>query len=307
VELTCQLAPLAYEALYETLISQAQWRIAAAARLDEFGGVEILRELQTGYQTLWDLQVKQCAGHLEQLWPVDTKHATLATWILAGLRRLRRPSEELSEHARSIVDKEILKYFGKVADVDVLRPIVLAWTLGQIRGRLDARAPVVPAVTPFDPDVAMAYSGLVTHLLDLQEVRQPWPEVAGSANLWRTAGIIDGLKTHKNSYLMDSICELMKQLRDVTTDTFRYELDKQWIDFIDARNVLTHVSGRKEGYKFREVVERSVRWDEFQLSVRGVTYFLFSDISFRINEEKQLIDPERCLSEVLEEIDDWRK
>jgi hypothetical protein len=106
---------------------------------------------------------------------------------------------------------------------------------------------------------------------------------------------------------MDAIKEAMNQLRDVTTDTFRRELNEQWIDFRDARNALTHIGGSKDGYRFREVIERSVRWDEFQLSVRGVTYFLFSDISFRLTEENQLVDPGRLLSEVLDEIDGWQQ
>lgn len=307
MELTCDLAPLSYIALYEALASEASWRTAADERLEEFGGIEILRELQAGYQALWDLQIKQSTGDVEQLWSVDTRHAMFATWVLAGLRRLRRPSEELSARARSMVDKGVLKCFGHVKYPDLLRPVVLAWTLGQVRGRLDARVPAVPAIAPFDPDVALAYSGLVAHLLDLQEVRQPWPEVAGSANLWRTAGIIDGIKTHPKFNLMAAIKEAMKQLDDVTTEAFRHELEEQWGDFKDARNALTHISGNKVGYGFREVIQRSVRWDEFQLSVRGITYFLFSDISFRLTEEKQLIDPERLLSEVLDETNGWRK
>jgi hypothetical protein len=307
VELTCDLAPLGYVALCEALTSQDSWRKATNERLEEYGGIEVLRELQAGYQALWDLQLKQSAGDVTQLWPVGVNHATLATWILAGLRRLRRPSEELSAHMRSIVDREVLKCFGDIRYPDMLRPIVLAWTLGQVRGRLDARIPAVPAIAPFDPDVALAYSGLVTHLLNLQEVGQPWPEVAGSANIWRTAGIIDGIKTHPKANLMAAITEAMNQLGDVTTEAFRRELEQQWGDFRDARNALTHISGHKVGYRFHEVIERSVRWDEFQLAVRGVTYFLFSDISFRLIEEKQLIDPGCLLNEVLDEINDWRR
>ena len=307
MELTCDLAPLSYVALYQALTSETSWRKAADERLEEFGGIDLLRELQTGYQALWDLQIKQSNGDVGQLWTVDTRHAMLATWVLAGLRRLRRPSEELSARTRSIVDEEVLKCFGHVRYPDLIRPIVLAWTLGQVRGRLDARVPAVPAIAPFDPDVALAYSGLVAHLLDLQEVRQPWPEVAGSANLWRTAGIIDGIKTHPGANLMAAIKEAMKQLSDVTTEAFRHELEEQWADFKDARNALTHISGNRVGYRFREVIERSVRWDEFQLSVRGITYFLFSDISFRLTEEKHLIGPERLLNEVLDEASGWRK
>lgn len=294
-------------ALYEAITSEASWRKVAGERLEEFGGVEVLTELQTGYRALWDLQVGQSADDLGQLWPVDTKHAVLATWILAGLRRLRRPSEELSTRVRTIVDEEVLKCFGRVTYPDLLRPIVLAWTLGQVRGHLDARVPVVPAIAPFDSDVALAYSGLITHLLNLQDARQPWPEVAGSANLWRTAGIIDGLKAHPQDNLMDAIKEAMKQLLDVTTEAFRRELENQWEDFKNARNALTHISKGRDGYRFREVIERSVRWDEFQLPVRGVTYFLFSDISFRVTEEKQLIDPDRLLTEVFNEVDGWRE
>src|SRR5262249_19192852 len=162
-------------------------------------------------------------------------------------------------------------------------------------------------IAPFDPDVALAYSGLVAHLVNLQEVQQPWPEVAGSANLWRTAGIIDGLKTHPQDSLKAAIDEAMAQLRDVTTETFRYELDQHWDDFKKARNTLTHICNIRNGYKFREVAERSVRWEEFQLSVRGVTYFLFSDISFRITEEEHLLDAGQHLEQVLEDIDDWQK
>ncbi len=304
--LSCDLSPLAYQALYEAIAAQSDLRSAAVARIKQTGGdQETLHALSSAYNSLWELQLKQAAGNPTKLWPMDERHARLATWLLAFLRRrLKRPSEEFSAHLRKIVADEMHARFGLVTPSDAFQPTVIAWTLGQVRGRLDVSLPAIPATAISDPDVALAYTGLIVHLLDLQGVDQPWPEVAGSASLWRSAGIIDGLKTQPGYQLAPAIKEAMQQARDVIPPLVASVLSAHWTEFQVMRNGLTHVWGTSKQYTFRELATRVGQWRDIELSIRGITYFVFSEVSLSVLEDPEF-DANQLLDDIFRELSSY--
>jgi hypothetical protein len=306
MELTCELSPLAYQALYQTLAHQTDFRSAAVGRIEEAGGTrDTLQDLSHGYQALWKFEVDQAAGDPAQLWAVDQKHARLATWVLASLRhRLKRPSEDFSGLVRDIIADEMQKRFGSMTPPEAFQATVLAWTLGQVRGRLDVSLPAIPAIALQDPDVALAYTGLIVHLLDLQGIRQPWPEVASSATVWRSAGIIDGLKTQKSNLLWPAIEEAMHQATDVIPPLVASRLKAHWIEFQKIRNGLTHIWKRSDEYAFRNLVAHVGEWRDIELSIRGITYFVFSEVSHSIFEDADF-GADRLLEEVFQELSSY--
>jgi len=306
MELTCELSPLVYQALYRTIANQTDVRSAAVARVEQAGGArDTLQDLSHGYQALWQFEVDQALGDPSQLWAMDESHARLATWVLAFLRhRLKRPSEEFSAQVRSIVANEMQKRFRSMTRLEMLQPTVLAWTLGQVRGRLDASLPAIPAIAVPDPDVALAYTGLVVHLLDLQGVGRPWPEVASSATVWRSAGIIDGLNTQKSRLLRPAIEEAMRQATDVIPPAVASRLWDHWADFQKIRNGLTHVWKISNEYSFRDLVARVGEWGDIVLFVRGITYFVFSEVSNSIFEDADF-GADRLLDDVLQELSSY--
>jgi hypothetical protein len=287
MELICELSPLAYKALYQTLAHQTDFRSAAVARIEEAGGTrDTLEDLSHGYQALWEFEVRQAAGDPAQLWAMDQKHARLATWILASLRhRLKSPSEVFSAQVRRAISDEMEKRFSFMPLPEAFQLTVLAWTLGQVRGRLDVSLPAIPAISVPDPDVSLAYTGLIVHLLDLQGVSQPWPEVASSAALWRSAGIIDGLKAQKSYKLWPAIEEAMRQASDVIPPLIGRQLAAHWAEFQKARNGLTHIWKTSDEYAFRDLVAHIGEWNDIELSIRGITYFVFSEVSHSIFED----------------------
>lgn len=306
MELTCELSPLAYQALYQTLSHQTDLRSAAIARIEQAGGTrDTLQDLSRGYQALWKFEVDQAAGDPAQLWAMNQKHAWLATWVLASLRhRLKRPSEEFSAQVRRIIADEIKALFGSATPPETFQATVLAWTLGQVRGRLDVSLPVIPAIAVSDPDVALAYTGLIIHLLDLQGVGQPWPEVASSATVWRSAGIIDGLNTQKSKLLMPAIKEAMQQATDVIPPAVASLLWDHWTEFHKIRNGLTHVWKISNEYSFRDLVARVGEWGDVELSIRGITYFVFSEVSYSVFEDADF-GADRLLNEVFQELSSY--
>jgi hypothetical protein len=306
MELTCELSPLAYQALYQTLAHQTDFRAAAVGRIEEAGGTrDTLQDLSHGYQALWKFEVDQAAGDPVQLWAMDQRHARLATWVLASLRhRLKRPSEDFSAQVRHIVADEMQKLFSATTPPETFQPTVLAWTLGQVRGRLDVSLPAIPAIALPDPDVALAYTGLILHLLGLQAVSQPWPEVASSATVWRSAGIIDGLKTQKSNFLWPAIEEAMQQAGDVIPPLIASRLSAHWTEFQKVRNGLTHIWKRSDEYAFRNLVAHIGEWGDIELSIRGITYFVFSEVSHSIFEDTDF-GADRLLNEVFQELDSY--
>jgi hypothetical protein len=306
MELSCQLSPLAYHALYDTIVKQTDLRSVAVARVKQVGGSQdTLQSISRGYRALWEFQLDQTGGNPSELWPVDTSHARLATWVLAFLRhQLKRPSEDVSAWTRNTIAEEMQVRFGSLPSSDMFQPTVIAWTLGQVCGRLDVSLPAIPAIAVPDPDVALAYTGLIVHLLNLQGVVEPWPEVASSATLWRSAGIIDGLKAQPSFRIWPAIEEAMEQARDVIPPLIANLLSSHWTEFIKFRNGLTHVWKGSNEYAFHNLATRMGQWRDIELSIRAITYFVFSEISLGVLEDTDFA-ADRLLDGILRELSSY--
>ncbi len=304
--LTCQLSPLVYAQIYAYLQTDSYSRAALAERVERVGYDEgILSELESGYRALWQFQIGQAGGNQAELWGLDDRHARLATWLLAGLRRQGEPSQELSAIIRREVGEQFQASFSNVPLPDVVQPIVIAWTLGQVYGGLDVALPAVPATDPPDPDVALAYAGLVSHLCGLGSLAQPWPEVTSSATIWRAAGIIDGLKPQPVPNLRQAISEAMTQAKDVIPAHVARELTLYWDEFRLVRNGLTHVVPSDEGYAFRDVADRASTWEGIQLCINGITYMVFNEVSLSVLEAGTGFPAAQLIDEISNELDGW--
>ena len=304
--LSCELSPLAYAKLYVCLRADSYARDALAERVARVGFDEdVLAELESGYRALWQFHVEQAGGNQATLWGLDDRHARLATWLLAGLRRPGEPSQELSAIIRRAVGEQFQASFGNVPLPDVVQPIVIAWTLGQVYGGLDVALPAVPAIEPPDPDVAMAYAGLVSHLCGLGRVAQPWPEVTSSATIWRAAGIIDGLKPQPIPNLRQAISEAMTQAKDVIPAHVVRDLTLHWDEFRRVRNGLTHVVPSEEGYAFSDVADRASTWEGIRLCVNGITHMVFSEVSLSVLEAGAGFPAAQLVGEITDELDGW--
>jgi hypothetical protein len=306
VELVVELSPLAYAELYKQLLSEPTLRATTATRIEQAGGdTEALSQLEGGYRALWRSQVELADGDPAQLWALDDRHARLATWLLAGQRDLRMPSQELAATVLRRVGEAFIAMFGLTSLPESFRPTVIAWTLGQVRGDHDTSFPAISAVTPPDPDVTLAYAGLVMHLLSLPVGGNPWPEVAGSAVLWRAAGVVNGLYPQPRGDLHKSIAEAMDLVNDVIPQHMLRQLGSHWNEFRLIRNGLTHVAKARNGYSFCEVADRACSWDQVRLAITGITHFVFNSIALHLLESPDAVPAEQLLVEIAADLADW--
>jgi len=306
VDLSCSLSPLVYAELYHRLLIDVHKRNSTEQRLDMLGrDFEWLAELKRLYQTYWQWQVdNQACGDPANLTGVGPRHAQLAAWFTAPLRLLGPSAEFTGELVRSVVEAARRDLPAMVRSPESLRVSLVAWTVGQVRGDLDRAVPVVPAEMPDDNDVTLAYRGLLEHVADLPNSEsEQWPEMIGSAILWRVAGIAEGLRPQpKRPNLEASLNALMAEVWDLMPGPLRTDLLGEWTDFRRMRNGFTHVAKAEDGYGFSEISERARKAGEVRLFVSGVTHFVCNEVSQRLATSDSLLGRDRMADEVIDEM-----
>jgi hypothetical protein len=282
VDLSCSLSPLIYAKLYHRLLTDRDKRSSTEQRLELLArDMEWLAELQRLYETYWRWQVEnEARGDPAELSGVSPRHAQLATWFAAPLR-IHGPSTEFTAELVCSVIESAKQDFPEMGRPPTpLRVAVVAWTLGQVCGDLDRSVPIVPAEMPNDDNIALAYSGLLEHVADLPRSESHlWPEMIGSAIVWRIAGIADGLRPQPRPDLAASINALMAEVRNLMPGPLRADLYDEWMDFRLMRNGFTHVAKAEDGYGFSEVFERARKAEDVRLFLNAVTHFICSEVS----------------------------
>src|SRR6266545_2095067 len=107
------------------------------------------------YEAMWTADlVERRAGQTLTTWQLlESEHAQLASWILAGARHTGDPSLFETE-----TDRRTGEFYAAASYPE--RPIegrvvVTAWTVGYVPTLYERRFPAVPAFSPSDPDVAL--------------------------------------------------------------------------------------------------------------------------------------------------------
>jgi hypothetical protein len=234
---------------------------------------------------------------------VGPRHAQLATWFTAPLRVLGPSTEFTGELVRSVVEAAGRDLPAMGRSPESLRVSLVAWTVGQVCGDLDRAVPVVPAEMPDDYDVSLAYRGLLEHVADLPNSEsEQWPEMIGSAILWRIAGIAEGLRPQPKPHLEASLNALMAEVRDLMPGPLRTDLLREWIDFRKMRNGFTHVAKAEDGYGFAEISERAHKAGDVRVFVSGMTHFVCNEVSQRLATSDSLLGRDRMAEEVMDEM-----
>lgn len=300
--LTCSLAPPVFAELYAML--GEEYADELAPRLELLDQDETWLERMAGwYGLLWESRLSSSEND-EQLYErMPDHHGQLATWVLSVLRgssddfsrTLRRRSVEVLRRAEDA---------GHGTATAAARPAVVAWSLGSVPGDYDIEMPVVFAEPPPDPNVRMAYAGLVQHLLDMGMRDEPWPEIATNSVLWRCAGIAEGLAPQPTPNLASSLSSLMSLIRDLLPEQTWRDLNGHWHEFRQSRNALTHLTGREGDPCFTDVGEVRTGRDDLRPTLVGATTFVGSSI------RSVLLDPEddlgrRAMAEIVQSEMSW--
>lgn len=190
-------------------------------------------------------------------------------------RRLRGygPSNEISQAVQQAVRDRTA---GDPPEVvrDHSRVALVAWSLGQVVGEYDRSLPVVFCEPLADRSVQLAYEGLVRHVVGLPEVDE-WPEMLGSAVLWRACGLADGLRPQSGrSNLEASVNALIAEMRRYVSPAVLNQWAKEWREYKNVRNGFTHVTGENGAYCFADVALRMRNRTEVALALTSATTFV---------------------------------
>ncbi|MEV1114951.1 hypothetical protein AB0I91_07770 [Actinosynnema sp. NPDC049800] len=271
MELTARLAPVVFAELYQELQSSCATQMAdRLADIDR--DLDWLSLTIQRYEALWAYRLT-LPDPQERYQPLDADHAALAAWIAAGLRGYG-PSNEINQAVQQAVrdrtasdPPELVRDHSRVA--------LVAWSLGQVVGDYDRSLPVVFCEPLADRSVQLAYEGLVQHVVGLPEVDE-WPEMLGSAVLWRACGLADGLRPQKGgrSNLEASVNELIAGMRRYVSSTVLLQWAKEWPEYTKVRNGFTHVAGENGAYSFADVASRMRNRSEVAPALTSATTFV---------------------------------
>ena len=287
-ELTCRLSPVVFAELYKLLLADTARREILEDRLAEIGyDLEWLDARVADYDAKWELDAPSLEPANVDDFAMPVEHALLATWLLAGLRNTG-DSYDLSTTLAAAVQQRMGGAAHQLgARPASLSPVVRGWTLGMVAGGIDPTLPVVLAHHPDDPHITTAYKGLVEHVLHLEPVAEPWPELAGAALYVRTGGLAEALRPapppppHRG--LQYSIDLLMGEARPQTPVHIWERLRANWLQWVGRRNVLTHVKPSDDGSStFADCAAQVRTWYQLEATILGVTQFVCQEVSLEL-------------------------
>jgi uncharacterized protein YjiS (DUF1127 family) len=302
VALTCLLAPPVFAELYAMLAEDHAQELAPRLELLEEDETWLGR-MAGWYGLLWQSRMSSYESDEVLYEGMPDYHGQLATWVLSVLRG------DSDDFSRTLLRRsvEVLRQAedaGHGRSGPEGRPAVVAWSLGSRVGDYDRDFPVVFAEPAPDPNVRMAYWGLVQHLIDMGTRPEPWPEIATNSVLWRCAGIAEGLAPLAKPNLESSLNSLMSVIRELMPEGTWRDVNAHWHEFRQSRNALTHLTARDGGPCFTDVGERRTGRDDLRQTLLGATTFVASSI------RSVLLDPEddlgrRAMAETVESELSW--
>lgn len=278
MELTCNLSPLVFCELYDLLGGLKEHKETVSDRLAEVElDLDWLDEAARRYREAWseDSSAAEGPGALRALTP---EHAVLASWIMAPLATLT-PSDEFSANLRFRVQQQFLAAFPDATSLPPsVKPVVPAWSLALVAGGLDAEFPAVPSWPPADASVAAAYRGLLNHLLHIEQVSTPWPEMLGTSVLWRSTGLAEGMVPEAPN-APEAVLQVALTLQSLVRSAVVSGVTRHLSLLVERRNVLSHVAPMPHKPTFVDVHDSADEWSKLRPFVAGLTYFMCSKIS----------------------------
>lgn len=278
-ELSCNLSPLVFAELYRRLASTSALEESLTFRLQDIHyDMAWLEEAADAYQAKWEYDLQYVdAGNVDDFAVQQPDHALLATWILAGLRNTGPCYDLSSGVAASVLEKATAVIPGLSAPLPAsLSPIIYGWTLGRLIGQDDL--PAVPAVLPEDDNVQAAFVGLVEHVLLLQGLPEPWPEMMCMAAYWRGYGLAEGMRPEEGNG-----GSALNRLRDEAQPSMEQpefaRLHRHFQPFVSRRHSVSHVATDSSRPSFTEVVETIRDWPDLRATIHGLTQFVFQEVA----------------------------
>ncbi|MCQ1947587.1 hypothetical protein [Arthrobacter sp. zg-Y1116] len=247
--------------------------------------LEWLVEARDAYDEKWNSELEYTTPDNLAQQTLTEQHSQFASWLLASLHT-SGPCGELSSKLETSVMTRALHEVGgiKMPLPPVLSPKIIGWTLGSVIGRRGNDLPVVPALVPSDENIQMAFEGLVEHVLAIQGMDEPWPEMMQTAMYWRGYGLAEALRPDAGSG-----GPALKQLRLEAFSTMasaeRVEVGNHLDKFNGRRNALSHIADDQSRTRFIDVIDEIRQSSGVDLTMRAMTQFVFSDVARAAREQ----------------------
>lgn len=293
MELKCELSPLVFAELYRMLATDTDRAEVLDARLGQIGlEHEWLEETAQMYETKWN-SLLTVATTIDDYPAHGCDHSVFASWILAALRQTGSSYDFGSELRQRVTERALTALDPRPPDLpSQWCPVVFGWTLGMVLGTKDRELPIAPAYLPRDVNVRAAYMGLVEHVLHLEDVPSPWPEMLGTSTFWRGTGLAEGLRPDAANGA-EAIRDLIIEVRHATPDHLGGQIGRHFEPFAERRNTLSHVADVPNKPRFIDVKDLARDWAEIRLTIAGITYFLCLEISGELTDAaERVVRPE---------------
>jgi hypothetical protein len=284
VGLSCELSPLVFAELYRKLANDDSSAELLEERLVEVGWeLSWLDEAAERYEATWQGNLKVAAGPGD-LVAVGDEHAVLASWMLAALRGTGSSYDFGDELRTSVTTRALAEVPSALPELpSQWKPVVVGWTLGMVVGAVDQNLPVAPAKLPTDDNVRAAYEGLVEHVLHLNDIPSPWPEMIGTSTFWRGTGLAEGMQPEAADG-QQAITQLVIEVRRIVPEHMGRQIGQHFTQFAERRNTLSHVADKPGKPRFVDVKEQARDWSQIRLTIMGITQFLCSQVAQELTE-----------------------
>lgn len=278
--MNCVFMPLVFAELYKLLAGEKQHSDALEDQLSSVHlPLEWLAEAGDAYNAKWTYDLEYLTPDSVAQFALTEQHSQFATWLLAGLHAGGACGELSAKLEAMVMTRALAEVDGiRTPLPPVLSPKIIGWTLGSVIGRKGSDLPVAPALLPFDENVRVAFEGLIEHVLAIQGMSQPWPEMMQTAMYWRGYGLAEALRPKEGEG-----ARALKQLRLETFSTMafaeRVEVGKHLDNFNGRRNALSHVTDDQSRPRFVDVIDEVRQSSGIDLTMRAMTQFVFHDVA----------------------------
>lgn len=128
-----------------------------------------------------------------------------------------------------------------------------------------------------------AFVGFMEHVLLLQSMETPWPEMMSTATYWRGYGIAEGLlPEHGNGGM--ALTQLKNGASRSMPPTMYAMLENYFKTFNQRRQSVSHVAHDDSRPPFVEVAQTIREWPDLRMAVVGLTQFVFQEVSKELQE-----------------------
>ncbi|WP_139146570.1 hypothetical protein [Arthrobacter sp. SW1] len=306
VQMNCVFVPLVFAELYKLLAGEKRHSDALEEQLASINlPLDWLAEAGDAYNAKWtsDLEyltpdsVAQCA--------LSEQHSQFATWLLAGLHASGACGELSANLEATVMTRALSEVDGIPTPLPpVLSPKIIGWALGSVIGREGSDLPVAPALSPSDENVRAAFEGLIEHVLAIQGMSEPWPEMMQTAMYWRGYGLAEALRPEESTGGL-----ALKRLRLETFSSMAYAegltIGKHLDSFNGRRNALSHITDDPSRPRFVDVIDEVRQSSDIDLTMRAMTQFVFYDVARVAREHPPAVVRQGAWESMEREIHVW--